>query len=40
MAVFKGLKKGKEWVGERISEASKEEERDIKKEEFEKELAQ
>ena len=40
MAVFKGLKKGGEWVGERISEASKEEERDIKEEKFEKELAQ
>ena len=40
MAVFKGLKKGKEWVGERISEADKEEERDIKEEKFEKELAQ
>jgi hypothetical protein len=39
MAVFKGLKKGKEWVGERISEASKEEKRDIKEEKFEKELA-
>ena len=40
MAVFKGLKKGGEWVGERISEADKEEERDIKEEKFEKELAQ
>jgi len=40
MAVFKGLKKGGEWVEERISEASKEGERDIKEEKFEKELAQ
>jgi hypothetical protein len=40
MAVFNGLRKSKEWVGERISEADKEEDRDIKKEKFKEELAQ
>jgi len=40
MAVFNGLRKSKEWVGERISEASEEEKRDIKEEKFKEELTQ
>ena len=40
MAVFNGLKKGGQWVGDKWTKASEEEERDIKKEKFEKEIAQ
>ena len=40
MAVFNGLKKGGQWGGDKWTKASEEEERDIKKEKFEKEIAQ